>query len=123
MPTELQRILTDGENPPTKRIETALDLLDGLAVRLMLVYQAGIANVFRVECFNLASYGRHAHRLYQGDFRGAVTFVNGAAAAGAIVRTAACNQAGDIARALWSEDLDAQPFSDSIMDVRLNGGA
>ena len=90
---------------------------------MFLVYQAGIANVFDVQCLNLSSYGRDARRLYQGDFSGALAFVRGAAAAGAVVRTAACNEAGDIADRTWTEDLDAQPFSLNMVDVRLNGGA
>jgi hypothetical protein len=87
--------------------------------RVFLVYQAGIANVFAVDCHNLASFGRNAKRLYQGDFRGAENFARGMAAAGAIVRTAACNMAGDIIACTWSEDLDAQPFSDNFRPVTL----
>lgn len=85
--------------------------------KAMLVYQAGIANVFWVESFNLADYGREARRLIQGDFRTCETYAHGLQAAGAVVRTAACNRAGDIARELWTDDLDAQPFSDKFRPV------
>ena len=85
--------------------------------KAMLVYQAGIANVFEVACFNMADYGREARRLIQADFRTCEAFAQGLAAAGVKVATAACNQAGDIAGARWSQDLDAQPFSDKFRPV------
>lgn len=88
--------------------------------RAFLVYQAGIANVFAVDCHNLASFGRNARRLLQADFRSCAMFARGLAAGGCIVRTAACNQAGDIAESLWSEDLESQPFSDSFVIVHEN---
>jgi hypothetical protein len=88
--------------------------------RAFLVYQAGIANVFAVESHNLADFGRDARRLYQGDFRGAENFARGLGAAGVIVHTAACNQAGDIIHARWSEDLEAQPFSDHFRPASSN---
>ena len=88
--------------------------------RLMLVYQAGIANVFEVDCFNLAPYGREARRVMQHAFRPCEDFCRGAAHAGAIVRTAFCNQAGDIAGATWDEDHEGAPFSDQITPLHLN---
>jgi len=45
--------------------------------KAMLVYQAGIANVFEVDALNLSSYGRNTRRLYQGDFRGAQYICHG----------------------------------------------
>ena len=94
--------------------------LDAQPPRFMLVYQAGIANVFRVTAFNLADFGRDAARIYQGDFRTAENLARGAGLAGAVVRTAHCNQAGDIVAARWHEDLDAAPFSDSMRPVKVN---
>lgn len=88
-----------------------------------LIYQAGIANVFEVACLNLADYGRDARRLYQGDFRGAEMFARGLGAAGVVVRTAHCNQAGDIIHATWSEGLDSAPFSESFSPVWANAQA
>lgn len=86
--------------------------------RFMLVYQAGIANVFQVASFNLAPFGRDARRVYQGDFRTAESIAIGCGLAGAIVQTAACNQAGDIEHlTVWSEDLESQPFSDQFRPV------
>ena len=90
-------------------------------MKAMLVYQAGIANVFSIECFNLADFGRDAQLLYQGAFQGAANFTLGMQAAGVIVKTAACNQAGDISNALWSQDLDSQPFSDKYIVVETKG--
>jgi hypothetical protein len=89
-------------------------------MKAMLVYQAGIANVFQVACFNLAPYGREAKRVYQGDFRGAEHLARGMGLAGVTVRTGACNRAGDIAEATWSENLEEQPFSDHFRPVHAN---
>ena len=88
--------------------------------KIMLVYQAGIANVFEVRCFNLADYGRGAIRLMQADFSSCEYFAHGLAMAGLTVRTAACNQAGDIVDSHWSEDLEEQPFSDKFHPVHAN---
>jgi hypothetical protein len=85
--------------------------------RAVLVYQAGIANVFQVESFNMANYGRDARRLLQSDFRTCEAFARGLVAAGVRVTSAACNRAGDVADAPWSEDLDEQPFSDKFCPV------
>lgn len=88
--------------------------------RAMLVYQAGIANIFEVKCFNLADFGRDASRRMQADFRTCENIARGLGLAGCIVRTAACNQAGDIINATWSEDLEAQPFSDKFQPQKWN---
>jgi hypothetical protein len=90
-------------------------------LRLMLVYQAGIANVFQVDNFTLTTDDRQARRIYQGDFRTAEQLCYGAALAGAIVRSAACNMAGDIQRFAWTDDLEAQPFSDCFNPQTWNG--
>lgn len=82
--------------------------------RAVLVYQAGIANVFQVTAFNLSDYGRDAKRLYQGDFRTAESIARGLELAGVVVKVAACNEAGDIVRRTWTDDLEAQPFSDKF---------
>ena len=87
--------------------------------RAFLVYQAGIANVFSVKSFNLGDYGRDAVRLIQSDFRECEAFARGLGSAGAKVRSAACNQTGDITHSLWNEDLDSQPFSDSFRPIKL----
>lgn len=90
---------------------------DGERLRFMLVYQGGIANVFRVSCLNLSPFGRDAVRVYQGDFRTAEAIAIGCGWAGAVVATAACNQAGDIQNEKWTDDLEAQPFSDKFAPV------
>jgi len=89
-------------------------------LRIVLVYQGGIANVFKVTSFNLSNYGRDAERIMQRDFSACEYFARGCGYGGAIVRTAACNQAGDIVNALWSEDLENQPFSDKFNPVKYN---
>lgn len=85
--------------------------------KAFLVCQGGIANVFAVDCLNLAPYGRKAKRLWQGDFLTAVSFAMGLRAAGVIVKTAACNRAGDIVDELWADNLEEQPFSDKFIIV------
>jgi len=85
--------------------------------KAVLVYQVGIANVFAVESFNMADFGRDARRLLQADFRACENFARGLQAAGVKVANATCNQAGDIARARWSENLEDAPFSASFQPV------
>ena len=85
--------------------------------RAALVYQAGIANVFEVDSFNLADFGRNARRLQQADFRTCESFARGLKAAGVQVMTAACNQAGDIASSHWTDNLSEQPFSEQFRPV------
>lgn len=88
--------------------------------KAVIVYQGGLANVFKVKSFNMADYGRDAKRLLQADFRACINFAHGLAAAGWIVRTAGCNQAGDITHAHWTEDIDSLPFRDKIENISIN---
>lgn len=82
-----------------------------------LVYQAGIANVFRVRSANLAPYGRDAERIIQLDFKTCENVARGLALGGHIVHTAHCNECGDIVDRTWSEDLDEAPFRESMNPV------
>lgn len=82
--------------------------------KIMLVYQAGIANVFAVDCLNLNPYGRNARRLLQQAFSPCVWYARGLMAAGWTVKTVYCNRAGDITDAQWSEDENDCPFRDSV---------
>lgn len=86
-------------------------------MKAMLVYQAGIANVFEVESFNLSDYGRNARRLLQHAFLPCEYFARGLKAAGVTVRVAHCNQAGDITNATWSEDMGEALFRESIRPI------
>lgn len=80
-------------------------------LKAALVYQAGIANVFEVDCFNLAGgCMRLTRRLLQADFRTCEAFARGMAAAGATVLVASCNVAGDCANVKWTAGVDATPF-------------
>jgi hypothetical protein len=88
--------------------------------RAFLVYQAGIANVFQVDCFNLSNHGREAKRLMQGDFRTCETFSRGLGKAGTLVASAVCNEAGDIKDSQWSEDFESAPFRESFSPVYCN---
>jgi hypothetical protein len=96
----------------TKRINTPT------LTRAVLVYQAGIANVFSVDCFNTAAFGRNAKRLMQGDFRTCESFARGLLAAGIQVASMGCNMAGDIVDAKW-DDADLGPFRYSARPVGL----
>lgn len=89
--------------------------------RFFLVYQAGIANVFRVTSFNLADYGRDATRLFQGDWISAQNVCRGIGLMGGVVRSAHCNQAGDTTNAKWSEDLSEAPFNPIPLSINCNG--
>ncbi|KKL23441.1 hypothetical protein LCGC14_2425340 [marine sediment metagenome] len=90
------------------------------SLKVMLVYQAGIANVFSVASFNLAHYGRQAIRLMQADFAACENFARGAGWAGAVVRSAYCDQAGDIGECRWSDVLEDAPFSESQRPIKAN---
>jgi hypothetical protein len=77
-------------------------------MRLVLVYQAGIANIFQLQSDNSKK------RLLQASFRECEWFMRGAQHAGASVDVAACNMAGDSIGQPWSRDLDNHPFSDQF---------
>lgn len=88
--------------------------------KAMLVYQAGIANVFTVDSFNLADYGRGAWRICQADFRTCETYATALKFAGFAVKTAGCNVAGDIAKQVWTDDLESLPFNTQFRPVDSN---
>jgi hypothetical protein len=77
----------------------------------VVVYQAGIANVFRIQSM-LDLTGRE--RLLQGTFDQCEQFARGLACAGVIVRSMYCNVAGDCAERVWNwlDAMDA-PFKDA----------
>jgi hypothetical protein len=85
--------------------------------RYALVYQAGIANVLKVDTFNLLPQFRISERVLQGSFSECEAFCNGLKLAGMRVKTFACNKAGDIADQVWSTNLEEQPFSDKFKPV------
>lgn len=82
------------------------------SITFALVYQAGIANVFKITEISLTEKVRE--RVYQGDFKSAENLVRGAKMAGAQTAVFACNMAGDIAKQNWTCNLDIQPFSDKF---------
>ena len=85
--------------------------------RAMLVYQAGIANVFAVDCFAESPVGRNTRRLFQYDFRTCENIAKGLSMAGTEVATMHCNQAGDIIDSRWSAELTDAPFSNEFRPV------
>ncbi len=89
--------------------------------RAVLVYQAGIANVFAVSAFNMSDYGRDAKRLLQGGFLECEWFARGLDAAGIKVCSAHCNMAGDISTQPWSVNLEDAPFFDNMRPIYSHG--
>lgn len=73
--------------------------------RFHLVYQAGIANVFRHEST--------PQRVYQGDFRTAEAMCRGILLSHGEVKMWSCNRAGDITRETWTPGLVDCPFRDN----------
>lgn len=71
---------------------------------LVIVYQAGIANVFE-----------NKRRLLQADFRTCEMFCRGAQAMGAAIVPAWANVAGDVSLAEWHyTDFENAPFNESF---------
>lgn len=85
--------------------------------KAVLVYQAGIANVFSVRRFNIQPYGRDAVRLCQADFHTCEAFAAGLAAAGVKVTSYHCNMTGDVAGQPWEEAIWEAPFWDKMRPV------
>jgi|GEM_PF-6034148 len=85
--------------------------------RAVLVYQAGIANVFEVECFNMCNFGRNAKRILQSDFNTCESFANGLKYAGFKITSAGCNMAGNIINSEWNTNLESLPFNDKFHPV------
>ena len=88
-----------------------------METKYCLVYQAGIANIFKVKCFNLADFGRNAKRILQADFRTCENFARGLVEAGCTVKSCHCNKAGDIVSMKWRENLEEAPFYDNMCPV------
>lgn len=85
-------------------------------MKIMLVYQAGIANVFHVERFALTREARGTQqRLLQHSFDACAWYVRGLVDAGAEHVVACCNMAGDIADRQWSYQLDNAPWHDKFL--------
>lgn len=82
----------------------------------VVVYQAGIANVFDV------TEGKRA-RVLQSSFDACEWFAAGLIAAGTVVSVSACNRAGDIAALPWVTPLSDAPFNVTARPFvrRLNG--
>lgn len=78
-------------------------------VTFALVYQTGIANVFKITEVSPTENVRQL--ILQSDFHTAETLVRGAKMAGAKTAVFACNMAGDITNQNWTCNLDSQPFS------------
>ena len=76
--------------------------------KLVLVYQAGIANIFQIQ-----SDGKFK-RILQSSFKECEWFMRGAQFAGVDVDVAGCNMAGDIIDRAWTRNLESLPFSDKF---------
>jgi len=80
-------------------------------VNFILVYQPGIANLFRLPPLDTHTDGAN-ECMYEGDFRTAEAMTSPAILACAEVRVASCNRAGDIAELVWAQGLSDAPFRD-----------
>jgi hypothetical protein len=107
-------------NPGLVEIHAPLRPTGDRPMKAMLVYQGGIANLFEVDELTLEPVGRNARGLYQGDFYSAHKLAQGMGMAGATIRTAHCNQAGNIAGSVWSCDMEDAPFSEKLVLVNTN---
>lgn len=85
-------------------------------MKAVLVYQAGIANVFQVEEFAVSSHKRGvSKRLLQHAFGPCEWFARGLRAAGWEVKQMGCNQAGDVQELDWTTNLsDLRSLNSSI---------
>jgi len=82
-------------------------------MKLALVYQAGIANVFEVERHSTYATRRgKTTRKLQHAFKVCEWYARGARDAGAILRVYSCNVAGDCASVPWTQGTAATPFRD-----------
>lgn len=89
--------------------------------KFVIVYQAGIANLFRVESFSAALPGTEK-RVAQDAFRVIESMAHGAILAGAAIRVASCNVAGDVAPHTWTRGLADCPFRDNASPPRYRNG-
>lgn len=88
---------------------------------IVLVYQAGIANVFECDEAGVTQQDRGtSRRILQTDFRTAYWFVRGCGHAGAKVRTMSCNVAGDCARVDWTPGNEGTPFRENATIINMN---
>ena len=79
-----------------------------------LVYQAGIANVFKADVRHENSFNNH-RSIGQSDFKSAESFCRGLREAGATVKVAWDNSAGDITANLWHfSNFQNAPFNDKF---------
>ena len=86
--------------------------------RAILVYQAGLANVFEVKTISEVSARRgEAKRLMQHNFRLCEFFARGLEAAGCEVASMECNMPGDISSQTWRSYLTDAPFARDMCPV------
>ena len=72
-------------------------------MRFVLVYQGGIANVFRMSAIDIP----HRERVMQDSFRSCEVFVRGCQAAGAEIDVALCTAAGNATDRPWIYGIEA----------------
>lgn len=89
----------------------------GERLRFALVYvRDSQAYVFKVDCFNLAPFGRNARCEFTArDFRQCEAVAYGAGLAGAVVQSMHCDSLGDVASATW-QDVDTVDNADNPYD-------
>lgn len=85
--------------------------------RYFLVYQAGIANVFKAYETPDGSYDCFL-RIMQDAFQPCENFCRGLIEAKYPVEVWSCNRAGDIANVEWTKGLNDCPFRDQARPPR-----
>ena len=100
------------------RIKQGRAIVESRLHKAVLVYQAGIANVFEIGLWD--DEARQPRRILQSDFRECEAFSRGLREAGWDITSMYCNQAGDITDAEWNTNLEDAPFSDKFNPVYTN---
>ncbi len=80
-------------------------------MKLAIVYQAGLANVFEVTNFKKPFRMR---RVLQGSFAECERFCQGAEYMGAEIKAFSRNVAGDVSLHAWKEGIEDCPFREKI---------
>jgi hypothetical protein len=90
------------------------------AMRFVIVYQCGLANVFKVDRFTRSAEGRNAVRIMQHAYEPCAWFIKGLAHAGHSVRTAHCEKLGDCSEMPW-EPGRGELWRESRIRVKADG--
>ena len=91
-------------------------------LKVALVYQGSMANVFEVDEFFLGNIKkRNTQRVMYDDFHTCECYCRGVIAAGGQVLVASCNEEGEIRERPWSNCMDDAPSADKAIPVCTEG--